>query len=104
MHSKLKLVNDDYEQAYNLKLSKLSFFISTLDFINNEAHQPSSYPNLQISLSVVGLLGGSKRFVFNYFFLEREKGRKKEKNTDVREQHRLIASCMHPDRGMEPTT
>lgn len=32
-------------------------FISTPDFIDNESHQPHSYPNLLVHLGIVGLHG-----------------------------------------------
>ena len=41
-----------------------------------------------------------------YLFLERGEGREKERerNIDVREreEHRLVASCTHPDWGLNP--
>ena len=39
-------------------------FISTLGFINNKVHQPCSYPNLLVNLSLVGFHQGSKPFFF----------------------------------------
>ena len=41
-------------------------FTNTLDFINNEAHQPCSYPKLLVNLSLVGFHQGSKPFFFSW--------------------------------------
>ena len=40
-------------------------------------------------------------FILFYLFLERGKGRgdERERNIDVREKHRSVASCVHPDQG-----
>ena len=37
-------------------------------------------------------------------FLDSREGREKERerNTDMREQHQLVASCMHPNQGLNP--
>ena len=32
----------------------------------------------------------------------RERGRERERNTDVREKRQLVASCMRPEVGVEP--
>ena len=42
--------------------------------------------------------------LFVCLFLEREEGKEKEreKNIDVKEKQRLVASHMHPDQGPNP--
>ena len=44
-----------------------------------------------------------KRFLL-YLSLEKREEREKERkrNIDVREKHRLVAPCIHPDRGWNP--
>ena len=39
-----------------------------------------------------------------YFYREVKGGRKRERNINARGKHRLVASCIYPDRGTEPTT
>ena len=58
-----------------------------------------SLPTLLLSFILLILIRG-----YVYQFLEREegRGRERERNTDVTEKHRLVASSMHPYQGSNP--
>ena len=50
----------------------------------------------KMSLKINHTIPKSKRYYYYYFFKERGREGERERNTDVREKHQLVASCMLP--------
>ena len=42
------------------------------------------------------------QYLYTYLFLEKKEGGGGQRNIDVREEHRRVASITHPDQGMNP--